>query len=60
LNYFAAGYDNGMCVFKMERERYASARIGSCFLFVKAKNLFAYDLQSKQKHLLAPIQINGK
>jgi hypothetical protein len=49
-----------MCVFKMERERYASTRIGSCFVYVKAKNLYAYDLTSKQNHLLAPIQINGK
>ena len=55
LNYFAAGYDNGMCVFKLERERHASTRVGSAFLYVKQKNLFAYDLTSKQKALMAPI-----
>lgn len=60
MNYFAAGYDNGMCVFKLERERHTSVRVGSSFLFVKSKNLFAYDLQTTTKTLLAPIQINGK
>lgn len=49
-----------MCVFKLERERHASTRIGNTFLYVKAKNLFAYDLVTKNKVLLAPIQINGK
>lgn len=49
-----------MCVFKLERERHTSVRIGSNFLFAKNKNLFAYDLQSGNKSLLAPIQINGK
>jgi coatomer protein complex subunit alpha (xenin) len=44
LNYFAAGYDNGMCVFKMERERHASARVGSAIFFVKAKNLYMFDI----------------
>jgi coatomer protein complex subunit alpha (xenin) len=29
LNYFAAGYDNGMNVFKLERERHSSFRVGS-------------------------------
>ena len=60
LNYFAAGYDNGMCVFKMERERHASARVGSAIFFVKAKNLYMFDIQSKQKNVMQPITINGK
>ncbi len=29
LNYFASGYDNGMVVFKIEREIVASARCGA-------------------------------
>ena len=37
LNYFAAGYDNGMNVFKLERERHASYRVGSSIFYVKAK-----------------------
>jgi len=52
LNYFAAGYDNGMCVFKMEMERHASARVGSAIFFVKAKNLYMFDIQSKQKNVM--------
>jgi hypothetical protein len=46
LNYFAAGYDNGMQVFKMERERHGSVRIGSAVFFVKAKQLWMFDLST--------------
>lgn len=59
LNYFAAGHDSGMQVFKMERERHPSVRLGSAIFYVKAKNLFIYDLQSKQKALLSPITVAG-
>jgi coatomer subunit alpha len=60
LNYFASGYDNGMIVFKIEREIVASARIGSQIFFAKNKNLYYYDLNTKDKTLLSPISTNGK
>ena len=60
LNYFASGYDNGMSVFKLERERHASQRIGSSIFFVKSKNLYVYDLSSKEKTLMAAVNTNGK
>jgi len=60
LNYFAAGYDNGMSVFKLERERHASQRIGSSVFYVKNKNLYCYDLSIKEKNLLAAVNSNGK
>jgi len=44
LNYFSAGFDNGMTVFKLEKERYASQRVGNYVFYVKAKNLYYYDL----------------
>ena len=60
LNYFAAGYDNGMCVFKIERERQASVRVGSAVFYVRQKSLYFYDLQQKQRTMLSPITTNGK
>ena len=60
LNYFATGYDNGMSVFKLERERHASARMGSNIFFVKNKNLYMYDLSTKEKSLLSAVNTNGK
>ena len=49
-----------MNVFKLERERHASYRIGSSVFFVKAKQLYLYDLSTKQKAIMAPIQTSGK
>ena len=49
LNYFAAGYDQGMNVFKLERERHASVRVGSSLFFVKQKQLYLYDLTARSK-----------
>jgi len=60
LNYFAAGYDNGMTVFKLERERHASQRIGSNIFFVKNKSLYVHDLSTKENLLLAVVNTNGK
>ena len=60
LNYFAAGYDNGMMVFKLERERHSSVRQGSNIFFVKNKNLYTYDLSSKEQTLLSAVNTNGK
>jgi len=47
LNYFAAGYDNGMHVFKLERERHASVRCGSAVFFVKQKQMWIHDLSTQ-------------
>ena len=55
LNYFAAGYDNGMNVFKLEKERHASVRVGGNIFFVKSKQLFMYDLSSQGKSVMAPV-----
>jgi coatomer protein complex subunit alpha (xenin) len=60
LNYFAAGYDNGMNVFKLEKERHASVRVGGSIFFVKNKQLFLYDLSNQSKQVMAPVQIGGK
>ena len=60
LNYFAAGYDNGMSIFKLERERHASQRAGSFLFFVKNKNLYYHDLSTKEKFLLSAVTTNGK
>ncbi len=60
MNYFATGYDNGMTVFKLERECYASARAGSLLFFVKNKNLYYHDLSSKEKAIMAAVNTNGK
>lgn len=60
LNYFAAGYDNGMMVFKLERENYASVRMGSNIFFVKNKNLYFHDLSTKEKTIMGAVNTNGK
>lgn len=49
-----------MIVFKIEREIYASARIGSHIFFVKNKNLYYHDLSTKEKQIMAPVNTNGK
>lgn len=60
LNYFGAGFDNGMFVFKMEREKYCSVRVSSSIFYVKSKNLMYYDISTQESHILAPVNNNGK
>ena len=60
LNYFAAGYDNGMCVFKLEKERHSSVRVGGAIFYVKAKNLYMFNIQTVKHNVMQPITINGK
>jgi coatomer subunit alpha len=60
LNYFAAGYDNGMNVFKLERERHASVRIGPNVFYVKNKNFYLYDLKQRSKTVVCPVNTSGK
>lgn len=59
-NYFAAGYDNGMTVFKLERERHSSTRFGSNIFFVKNKNLYLYDLSTKEQTLMSVVNSSAK
>ena len=59
-NYFACGYDGGMSVFKLEREKIPSIRIGQFIIFAKNKNLYCSDLSTKEKFILAAINTNGK
>lgn len=49
-----------MNVFKLERERHASVRVSSSIFYVKNKNLYLYDLTTKNKSLVCPITTNGK
>jgi hypothetical protein len=48
-----------MSVFKIERERFASARLGQHIFFVKNKNMYAYDLSAKEKNLLNAVNTLG-
>ena len=47
-------------VFKIERERFASQRVGSHIFYVKNKNLYYHDLSTKEKTIMAPVNTNGK
>jgi len=47
LNLFAAGHDNGLIVFKLERERIASTTYQNTLFFIKDKNIRMYDFDSK-------------
>jgi len=38
-----------MSVFKLEKERHASVRVGSSLFFVKQKQLYMYDLTTNNK-----------
>ncbi|KAF2857962.1 hypothetical protein K470DRAFT_222364 [Piedraia hortae CBS 480.64] len=50
INLFAAGHDNGVMVFKLERERPASAVYRSQLLYVtKDKQLRSYDMAKNQE-----------
>lgn len=60
LNYFACGFDNGMAVFKLERERFATIRAGQHIFFVKNKSLFMYDLGTKEKAMITTVNSPGK
>ena len=52
LNLFAAGTDNGMLVFKLERERPAYTVCGDCLYYVKDKSIRKLDFStSKDIHV---------
>lgn len=46
LNLFAAGHDNGLIVFKLERERPAFAMHGDTLYYVRDKYVRAYDINT--------------
>ncbi|KAH9947517.1 coatomer subunit alpha-2 [Amylocystis lapponica] len=46
LNLFAAGHDNGLIVFKLERERPAFAMHGDTLYYVRDKYVRAYDVNT--------------
>ena len=46
LNLFAAGHDNGLIVFKLERERPAFAMHGDTIYYVRDKYVRAYDINT--------------
>jgi coatomer subunit alpha len=48
INLFAAGHDNGVMVFKLERERPASALHGNTLFFIsRDKHVRSYDFTSQ-------------
>lgn len=48
LNLFAAGHDNGMIIFKLERERPAYALFGNLLYYVKEKHLRRLDFTNSK------------
>ena len=52
LIYFAAVYDNGINLFKLERERYSSFRVGSQIFYFHYSRMMAYDISTKKTNLL--------
>ncbi len=48
LNLFAAGHDNGMIIFKLERERPAYAINGNLLYYVKEKHLRRLDFTTSK------------
>jgi coatomer protein complex subunit alpha (xenin) len=48
LNLFAAGHDNGMIVFKLERERPVYAVVGNLVYYVKEKYLRRLEITTSK------------
>jgi coatomer protein complex subunit alpha (xenin) len=48
LSLFAAGHDNGMVIFKLERERPAYAIYGNSLFYVKEKTLRRLDFSTSK------------
>jgi coatomer subunit alpha len=48
LNLFAAGHDNGMVVFKLERERPVYAVVGNLVYYVKDKYLRRLEISTSK------------
>ncbi|ORY32134.1 coatomer WD associated region-domain-containing protein [Naematelia encephala] len=59
LNLFAAGHDNGLIVFKLERERPAFSLSGNHLFYVKDKIIRMADLQSGQNQGICSVRKLG-
>ena len=57
LNLFAAGHDNGMLIFKLERERPAFATHANFLYYVKEKYLRKLDFTTSKD--VAVMQLRG-
>lgn len=53
LNLFAAGHDNGLIVFKLERERPAFQVSGNQLLYIDKKIIHTYDFDGRSEELLS-------
>ncbi|EPS65879.1 hypothetical protein M569_08896 [Genlisea aurea] len=59
MNLLAAGHDNGIMVFKLERERPAFSVTGDSLLFVKDRFLRAFEYSTQKETQLIPIRRPG-
>jgi len=59
-NYFACGYDKGMSIFKLEKERFDHERVGNQLFYVKNKVLMMEDLTNMDSLPQANLEIEGK
>jgi coatomer subunit alpha len=59
LSLFAAGHDNGMCIFKLERERPAYAIYGNFLFYVKEKSLRRLDFTTSKDVALMTLRNAG-
>lgn len=59
LNLFAAGHDNGLIVFKLERERPAFSIHQNILFYVRDKQVRQLDFQSGQDHALLSVKKLG-
>jgi coatomer protein complex subunit alpha (xenin) len=60
LNLFAAGHDNGMVIFKLERERPAYAVYGNFLYYVKEKQIRRLDFTTSKDVSIMAIRNAGK
>ncbi|CDY42637.1 BnaC01g00490D [Brassica napus] len=59
INLLAAGHDNGMIVFKLERERPAFALSGNSLFYTKDRFLRYYDCSTQKDSQVIPIRRPG-
>ncbi|RNA31962.1 coatomer subunit alpha [Brachionus plicatilis] len=60
LSLFAAGHDNGMIIFKLERERPAYAVYGNFLFYVKEKTLRRLDFTNSKDIALMTLRNTGR
>ena len=59
LNLFAAGHDNGMVIFKLERERPAHTLHNNILYYVKEKHLRKLDLATAKDTAILQFRKGG-